>query len=508
MSFGNVRIRTKLVLVFAAILLVYGIGFVLIFNSLNTVHRATQDIYNQGLVAVDKLIEADRDAYQSSIAFAQSFMYLPNPPADILDGLMNDVNTNAGQVEERFSVFRDLYAKAGRSTVSSFDAYDKNHSAFLAHTKELEKLVRASDVAGAKALYMGDYAAAFNAMRNAMNELTDLMLEETKNDYESGEAAYAAILVMFVVIFGMSVAASVLFAFVLERSINKPMLSLEAFVGLIADGKLAAEIDAKLVEQKDEFGELARHVANMREKLVDVISSVTEVSKNVSTGSNELSATAQTLAQGASEQASLAEEISSSMEQMRANIQQSSENAQQTDKIAVKSAGDAEQSGVAVKTAVLMMNDIAAKISIIEEIARQTNLLALNAAIEAARAGEYGKGFAVVASEVRKLAERSQASASEIVGLSKTSVDASGAVGGLLAQLVPDIRHTADLVQEISAASVEQRSGVEQTTTAIMQLDTVIQQNASVSEELASTAEELSSQAAQLSDLMKYFTVS
>jgi methyl-accepting chemotaxis protein len=152
------------------------------------------------------------------------------------------------------------------------------------------------------------------------------------------------------------------------------------------------------------------------------------------------------------------------------------------------------------------MRNIAEKISIIEEIARNTNLLALNAAIEAARAGEHGKGFAVVAAEVRKLAENSQKAASEISELSKTSVDIAEQAGELLTKIVPDIQKTAELVQEISAASSEQKSGTEQINKAIMQLDGVIQQNASASEEMASMAEELSSQAEQLQATMEFFT--
>ena len=195
------------------------------------------------------------------------------------------------------------------------------------------------------------------------------------------------------------------------------------------------------------------------------------------------------------------------MEQMAANIRQNADNAMQTEKIASKSAEDAKQGGEAVAKTVSAMKEIASKISIIEEIARQTNLLALNAAIEAARAGEHGKGFAVVAAEVRKLAERSQHAAAEISELSGSSVEVAEQAGKMLAEMVPDIQRTAELVQEISAASKEQDTGAEQVNQAIMQLDQVIQQNASASEEMASTSEELSSQAEQLQDTIAFFKV-
>jgi methyl-accepting chemotaxis protein len=151
------------------------------------------------------------------------------------------------------------------------------------------------------------------------------------------------------------------------------------------------------------------------------------------------------------------------------------------------------------------MRTIAEKISIVQEIARQTDLLALNAAVEAARAGEHGKGFAVVASEVRKLAERSQAAAGEISGLSGETVKAATAAGDMLNRLVPDIRKTAELVAEISAACREQDMGASQINEAIQQLDKVTQHNASASEEMSATSEELASQAEELQETLAFF---
>jgi methyl-accepting chemotaxis protein len=151
------------------------------------------------------------------------------------------------------------------------------------------------------------------------------------------------------------------------------------------------------------------------------------------------------------------------------------------------------------------MTQIAKKIGIIDDIAAQTNLLALNAAIEAARAGVHGKGFAVVAAEVRKLAERSQVAAHEIDDVATHSVELAEKAGRLLEQMVPDIRKTADLVQEISAASGEQSSGVGQINLAVDQLNRITQQNAAASEELAATSEEMSSQAEQLQQTMTFF---
>ena len=270
----------------------------------------------------------------------------------------------------------------------------------------------------------------------------------------------------------------------------------------IADGNLLLE-----VKERSANDGLMQALASMVQNLTKVVGDVKAAADNVTAGSQELSSTSEQMSQGASEQAASAEEASASMEQMSSNIRQNADNSLQTEKIAVKSATDANESGKAVVKTVSAMKEIAAKITIIEEIARQTNLLALNAAIEAARAGEHGKGFAVVASEVRKLAERSQKAAGEIGDLSLSSVEVAENAGELLQKLVPDINKTAELVQEISAACKEQDTGAEQINKAIQQLDQVIQQNAGASEEMASTAEELASQAEQLQGTIAFFRI-
>ena len=270
----------------------------------------------------------------------------------------------------------------------------------------------------------------------------------------------------------------------------------------VAGGNLAVTITERSAND-----ELMRSLSNMVAKLTSVVNDVKAASDNVAAGSQQMSSSAEEMSQGATEQAAAAEEASSSMEQMSANIKQNADNAMQTEKIAVKSAADAQEGGQAVAQTVSAMKEIAGKISIIEEIARQTNLLALNAAIEAARAGEHGKGFAVVASEVRKLAERSQKAAAEISNLSSSSVEVAEKAGGMLSSMLPDIQRTAGLVQEISAASREQDSGSEQINKAIQQLDMVIQQNASAAEEMSAMAEELASQSEQLQDTISFFKV-
>ncbi|SOC36189.1 methyl-accepting chemotaxis protein, partial [Rhizobium subbaraonis] len=268
----------------------------------------------------------------------------------------------------------------------------------------------------------------------------------------------------------------------------------------IANGDLT--VTPKPLSDKDILG---ISLQSMVERLRGVVGDALSASDNVSSGSQELSSSSEQLSQGATEQASSAEEASASMEEMAANIKQNADNAAQTEKIARQSAKDAEASGDAVGRAVGAMRTIAEKISIVQEIARQTDLLALNAAVEAARAGEHGKGFAVVASEVRKLAERSQAAAAEISALSGETVQVATDAGEMLNRLVPDIRKTAELVAEISAACREQDIGASQINEAIQQLDKVTQQNAGASEEMSATSEELAAQAEELQASIAFF---
>ena len=260
----------------------------------------------------------------------------------------------------------------------------------------------------------------------------------------------------------------------------------------LADGKRTGIFDA---------------LVKMLEKQKEIVSEIQAAANNVASGSQELSTSSEEMSQGATEQSASAEEVSSTMEQMTANIRRNAANAMQTEKIAIKASEDAVEGGKSVGETVSAMKNIAEKISFIEEIARQTDLLALNAAIEAARAGDHGKGFAVVASEVRKLAERSRTTATEIKKISDNSVSVAEKAGEMLARMVPDIQKTADLVQEITAKSREQSAAADQVNSAIQQLENVIQQNATVSEEMASTSEELSAQAQQLQVTIEFFRV-
>jgi methyl-accepting chemotaxis protein len=343
---------------------------------------------------------------------------------------------------------------------------------------------------------------AMRPTRAKINELKEVTIKVADGRTNKAMALSASLKGMILAIVIGGVIIAIFSGLLISAGITKPLKEGVEAANRLAEGDLTVHLEAK---SKDETGMLIEAMSEMADKLRDVVLNIKTAADNVAAGSLQMSSTSGQLSQGATEQAASAEEVSSSMEQMTSNIRQNSENAQQTDKIAVRVSEDAQEGGSAVVETVKAMKNIAEKINIIEEIARQTNMLALNAAIEAARAGEHGKGFAVVAAEVRKLAERSQYAAAEISQLSISSTKIAEKAGNLLEKIVPEIRKTAELVQEITVASNEQNQGADQINKAIQQLDQVIQQNAGASEEMSATAEELSSQASQMQDVIAFF---
>ncbi|MGV7031298.1 HAMP domain-containing methyl-accepting chemotaxis protein [Methylobacterium symbioticum] len=422
------------------------------------------------------------------------------------DTLLTKLNADFGEV--RKALERDLVNVAEAGRAGGFAEGANSLAAAMRTWWSLAEKVFAISAAKADAKALSYYIGPFTDARRAVLEdvaqlrsyeesVAQGFVRDTQVAYESTRTVMIAVVVGAVIL-------GTLMALWMALSISRGLSKAVSVAQSVAAGDLTQEI---VVKGRDEVADLLRAIQTMTVKLRDVVGQVLQAAGNVSSGSQELSSSAEQLSQGSTEQAASTEEASASMEEMAANVKQNAENAGQTEAIARQSALDAEASGAAVGRAVEAMQTIAQKITIVQEIARQTDLLALNAAVEAARAGEHGRGFAVVASEVRKLAERSQAAAAEIGTLSTDTVKAAQAAGDMLGRLVPDIKKTAALVEEISAACREQDIGSGQINQAIQQLDKVTQQNASASEQVSATSEELATQAERLQATIAYFRI-
>ena len=342
----------------------------------------------------------------------------------------------------------------------------------------------------------------FNQISSKIKNLEESSDAESKKHFKeiAQNNNFANITLLIVVALGIIIVLSV--SLLLNNAIIGPLKETVHSLKEISQKKIGYTIR---IQRKDEFGDLFQSINEINANFTEIINEIKSVSHSISIGSETLSKVSGQIANGASKQSSSSEEMSSSMEEMASNILQNTENAQQTEKIAQQAASGIIDGGKALDETVHSMNLIAEKISIIKDIAFQTNLLALNAAVEAARAGEHGRGFSVVASEVKKLAERSQNSAKEIINVTTKSVHIAHETGQLFQQLTPKVQNTAKLVQEIMVSNMEQSHGASQINSAIQQLNDISQENAAFSEHLAMHSNNIKKYAEQLEKIAGYF---
>jgi methyl-accepting chemotaxis protein len=416
------------------------------------------------------------------------------------------LNAENDAISKEISVAVDQIEKSMTSQQERdlFEIVTQNRNTYVAARQKAKTLLSQKKRDQALAALSGEVIPALTVYRGSWFKFIDLQSDAVQRSIRESGEAYGRARRLALAVFIITLLLAAAGAFAVTRTITGPIQQAVGHAEAIASGDLTRTIH---VGDNSETGKLLQSMADMSAKLSAIICDVREGSSAVASAASQVSASSQSLSQGTSEQAASVEETSASLEQMNASITQNAENSRKVEQVAEKGAFAAGESGSAVEETVKAMKQIAAKISVIEDIAYQTNLLALNAAIEAARAGDQGRGFAVVAVEVRKLAERSQLAAKEIGDLASSSVAVAERSGQLLNDLVPAIRRTAELVQEVTAASAEQSSGVTQINRAMSQVDSVTQRNASSAEELSSTAEELAAQSEQLQQLMTFFRI-
>ncbi|WP_431478911.1 methyl-accepting chemotaxis protein [Massilia eburnea] len=511
---NNLTIKTRLVAVLAILCVTMTIIGAAGITSLSNSNASLQTVYEDRLVALGQLQEVIRTINRNQLTIAKA---VSDDPAKLPEAVkaVEEARSKVSKVWQEYAMTK--LTPEEKVLVERFVAA---RAAFLDEgLNPALDAARSANVEKMKELLHGRMNERYLAVREIMNELIQLQMDVGKQEYQASQSSYASfrLIVAGLLAGGLALAAGI--GWWLVRSITVPLNRAVRIAQGVAAGDLTQQIESG---SQDETGKLLSALREMNNSLAGIVGDVRHATDSIATASSEIASGNLDLSSRTEQQASSLEETASSMEELTSTVRQNADNAKQANQLAGNASAVARRGGDVVTQVVDKMsaiNESAYKIveiiAVIDGIAFQTNILALNAAVEAARAGEQGRGFAVVASEVRNLAQRAAGAAKEIKQLIDSSVaqveEGSRLVdqaGSTMRDVVNSVQQVTDIIAEISAASGEQSSGIEQINEAVVQMDNVTQQNAALVEQAAAAAGALQEQAASLSQAVSVFRLS
>lgn len=511
----TLKIQGRLTLLIGLLCLLMSVIGALGLYGMKTSNEGLRTIHEDRTIPLGQLSTIVRLLERNQLLIAKA-IHATNP--DEIKMTAGKVQSNIEEVNQIWAAYMATYLTPEEKKLAEQFAIDRANFVERGVNPAIAAL-KAVNVGELRHLEHDVMSVDFNPVREGIDALTQLQLDVSQQEADRSQNNFSFMRNIVVAALILGIALTFFVARLLILSIVRPLNQAVNVAKEIAAGNLTTDIQ---VTSNDETGQMLHALNVMKKSLTNIISSVRRNAETIGSTSTQIADGNRDLSQRTEEQSSSLEETAASMEELTSTVKNNADNSKQASELAHVASDIATQGGEAMNHVVGTMDSIAQSskkitdiISVIDGIAFQTNILALNAAVEAARAGEQGRGFAVVATEVRNLAQRSASAAKEIKDLisdsvSKVEIGSKQVINArkTIEDVVAAVQQVTNIMGEITAASVEQSSGIEQINQAVMQMDDVTQQNAALVEEAAAAAEALQMQGQLLVQSMGVFRLS